>query len=206
MFYMYFFGTLTNLLWYWQSVPAIFQRNNVIWVIMCTCQMYSFRKHWVQCLLIQYVVGNWLKCNMSDELQFKGNDPGAVRHGNFINYYQFNNVENRLKLLPTDLWNTETDQSFVCLDIGCNSGVNISLVIILALINAWIIWYGWCYGSRYFGACRMNNYAVGLWSLRGPSPPDCREQKIFSSAYTFQTQVILSTKRYTLSKLRLRVS
>jgi hypothetical protein len=73
---------------------------------------------------------------MLDELHFKGNDPGAVRHGNFINYYQFNNAENRLKLLPTDLWNTETDQSFVCLDIGCNSGVNINLVIILSLINA----------------------------------------------------------------------
>jgi hypothetical protein len=62
---------------------------------------------------------------MSDELNFKGNDPGAVRHGNFINYYQFNSVENRLHLLPKDLWKLETDQNFVCLDIGCNSGVSI---------------------------------------------------------------------------------
>lgn len=78
----------------------------------------------------------WLKCNMSDELHFKGSDPGAVRHGNFINYYQFNSVENRLQLLPTDLWSLETDQSFLCLDIGCNSGVNICLVTILSRTNA----------------------------------------------------------------------
>jgi hypothetical protein len=68
---------------------------------------------------------------MADELHFKGNDPGAVRHGNFINYYQFNSAESRLQLLPTDLWKVKSDQSFVCLDMGCNSGVNICLLIVL---------------------------------------------------------------------------
>lgn len=65
---------------------------------------------------------------MAGDLLFKGNDPGAVRHGNFINYYQFNSTESRLKLLPTDLWKVKSAQSLVCLDIGCNSGVNICFV------------------------------------------------------------------------------
>ncbi|PSN41831.1 putative RNA methyltransferase [Blattella germanica] len=58
---------------------------------------------------------------MSDDLKFVGNDPGAVKHGNFINYYQFNSVENRIKLLPNDVWTVSNDK-FVGLDIGCNSG------------------------------------------------------------------------------------
>jgi hypothetical protein len=52
-------------------------------------------------------------------------DPGAVRHGNFINYYKFNSTKSRLQLLPTDLWNAKCDERFVCLDVGCNSGVNV---------------------------------------------------------------------------------
>jgi hypothetical protein len=32
-------------------------------------------------------------------------DPGAARFGNFINYYQFNPPENRLKFLPANLSN-----------------------------------------------------------------------------------------------------
>jgi hypothetical protein len=77
-----------------------------------------------------------LKCDMADKLHFKGNDPGAVSYGNFINYYKFNSAENRLELLPTDLWNVKADQSFVCLDIGCNSGVNICFLTILTYLNA----------------------------------------------------------------------
>lgn len=54
-------------------------------------------------------------------------EPGAVRHGNFINYYDFNSASDRLKLLPFDssLWNTECDSSnkpYLVLDIGCNAG------------------------------------------------------------------------------------
>ena len=60
---------------------------------------------------------------MADELNFMGSDPGAVKHGNFINYYQFNPVQNRLKLLPKDIWTINNNDDLICLDIGCNSGV-----------------------------------------------------------------------------------
>lgn len=53
-------------------------------------------------------------------------EPGAVRHGNFINYYEFNSAKERLDLLPEDseLWSLdEGDGSAVLvLDVGCNSG------------------------------------------------------------------------------------
>jgi hypothetical protein len=65
---------------------------------------------------------------MAEELHFIGKDPGAVRHGNFINYYTFNSAKSRLQLLPTDLWKAKEGQNLVCLDIGCNSGVNICLL------------------------------------------------------------------------------
>ncbi|XP_069677140.1 probable RNA methyltransferase CG11342 [Periplaneta americana] len=60
---------------------------------------------------------------MAEHLKFKGGDPGAVKHGNFINYYQFNSAKNRLELLPLDIWNVNRDRNYICLDIGCNSGV-----------------------------------------------------------------------------------
>lgn len=50
-------------------------------------------------------------------------DSGASRFGNFINYYQFNPPENRLRLLPSHIWNIEHDKDVVCFDIGCNVGV-----------------------------------------------------------------------------------
>lgn len=60
------------------------------------------------------------------ELDFYGDNPGAVQYGNFINYYQFNAPENRLKLLPvTAIWNG--NKEFYGLDIGCNAGVNKTL-------------------------------------------------------------------------------
>lgn len=60
----------------------------------------------------------------NEDLQFKSGNPGAVKHGNFINYYQFHPPENRINLLPDDIWNTGNvvDNSFVALDIGCNAG------------------------------------------------------------------------------------
>ncbi|XP_023224632.1 pre-miRNA 5'-monophosphate methyltransferase-like [Centruroides sculpturatus] len=48
---------------------------------------------------------------------------GSAQFGNFNNYYQFNPVENRLKLLPInilDLFQNEVD--VLMLDIGCNAG------------------------------------------------------------------------------------
>lgn len=52
-------------------------------------------------------------------------EPGAARHGNFINYYEFNSAADRLNLLPrdTNLWKTlDENQKYLVLDIGCNSG------------------------------------------------------------------------------------
>lgn len=62
-------------------------------------------------------------------MEFKNQDPGSTRYGNFINYYTFNSAEDRLSLLPTHIWTTTTSQStdaendyFLVLDLGCNSG------------------------------------------------------------------------------------
>lgn len=54
-------------------------------------------------------------------------EPGAVRHGNFINYYDFNSAPDRRDLLPLDdeLWRTSTEESqepYLVLDVGCNAG------------------------------------------------------------------------------------
>lgn len=57
-----------------------------------------------------------------ESLQFNGDDPGAVRLGNFINYYDFHPPEERLKLLPNDVWLFRENQQYTCLDIGCNTG------------------------------------------------------------------------------------
>ncbi|XP_077283161.1 putative RNA methyltransferase CG11342 [Arctopsyche grandis] len=56
-----------------------------------------------------------------DNLSFKGNDPGAVRYGNFINYYQFHPPATRIDNLPDHLW-TQSGEHCAVLDIGCNSG------------------------------------------------------------------------------------
>lgn len=65
----------------------------------------------------------------STTYQANDTDPGAARQGNFINYYQFNPPSERLLLLfPDKLFNqleiTTKDDSLVCLDVGCNSGVS----------------------------------------------------------------------------------
>lgn len=56
-------------------------------------------------------------------------EPGAVRHGNFINYYDFNSATDRVKLLPINskLWKTSagitaTVDAYLVLDVGCNAG------------------------------------------------------------------------------------
>ena len=57
-------------------------------------------------------------------------DPGAARFGNFINYYQFNPPENRLKFLPANLGNMldVTKEPIAVLDVGCNAGVSINFL------------------------------------------------------------------------------
>lgn len=59
----------------------------------------------------------------NSNLNYRGGNPGAVQYGNFINYYQFHSPEDRLKLLPTDLW--PKSKSFYALDLGSNAGVRI---------------------------------------------------------------------------------
>ncbi|CAH1996445.1 unnamed protein product [Acanthoscelides obtectus] len=58
---------------------------------------------------------------MTEHLQFKDSNPGAVKYGNFINYYQFHPPEERIGLLPKDIW-VQNSNDFLALDIGCNSG------------------------------------------------------------------------------------
>ena len=65
----------------------------------------------------------------SENLSGKESDPGAARLGNFINYYQFHPPSERLSLLfPDKLYDRlnlhKGEDSIVCLDVGCNSGVS----------------------------------------------------------------------------------
>lgn len=58
-----------------------------------------------------------------NDLAYNGANPGSVRYGNFINYYQFHPAEDRIKLLPMNIWSPS--DTFVVLDIGCNAGVQL---------------------------------------------------------------------------------
>ncbi|XP_017889499.2 probable RNA methyltransferase CG11342 isoform X2 [Ceratina calcarata] len=59
----------------------------------------------------------------SKERQEGKTDPGASRHGNFINYYQFHPAEERVRQLPCGVWrSSHPDRKYVVLDIGCNAG------------------------------------------------------------------------------------
>lgn len=58
---------------------------------------------------------------LSEELQFKGGNPGAVQYGNFINYYKFHPPEERIKLIPIEI--LQLNEPYELLDIGCNTGV-----------------------------------------------------------------------------------
>ncbi|CAH0557136.1 unnamed protein product [Brassicogethes aeneus] len=57
-----------------------------------------------------------------DDLQFKNENPGSVKFGNFINYYKFHPPEQRTEHLPLDLWYSEKNCKQVLLDVGCNAG------------------------------------------------------------------------------------
>lgn len=62
-------------------------------------------------------------------LEIYGDDPGAVRHGNFINYYRFHSAEQRLNTIPArdiqehiqNIPDSSNDHLFA-LDLGCNTG------------------------------------------------------------------------------------
>lgn len=56
------------------------------------------------------------------DLNFYGSDPGAVKFGNFINYYSFHDVSERIKNLHPQMFPTPLDNQLVCLDVGCNTG------------------------------------------------------------------------------------
>ena len=59
-----------------------------------------------------------------DEERNEKSDPGASRHGNFINYYKFHPADERLQQLPRGIWKSSfQDQKYIALDIGCNAGV-----------------------------------------------------------------------------------
>ncbi|CAG9858773.1 unnamed protein product [Phyllotreta striolata] len=71
-------------------------------------------------------------CNDPNRLQFKGGNPGAVQFGNFINYYQFHSPDDRIKLLPENIWNIES--TCIALDVGCNAG-NLTVALRDFLLN-----------------------------------------------------------------------
>ena len=54
-------------------------------------------------------------------------DPGAIRHGNFMNYYQFHPAEERVRQLPRGVWQRQRvahpARKYAGLDVGCNAGV-----------------------------------------------------------------------------------
>lgn len=62
-------------------------------------------------------------CEKSDEKT----DPGAIRHGNFMNYYQFHPAEERVRQLPRGVWQRQRvghpARKYAGLDVGCNAGV-----------------------------------------------------------------------------------
>ena len=65
-------------------------------------------------------------------------EPGAVQHGNFINYYDFNPPSNRTELLKDPIHRFISERlgkdKIVCLDIGCNTGVSGCDTFYLALL------------------------------------------------------------------------
>lgn len=66
------------------------------------------------------------------DAETKSTNPGASRHGNFINYYQFHSVEERVRQLPLEICQSakNNDGKFVALDVGCNAGVRIVLFVL----------------------------------------------------------------------------
>lgn len=64
--------------------------------------------------------------NADNETSEEKTDPGASRHGNFMNYYQFHLAEERVRQLPCGVWQrrrvAHPDRKYAGLDIGCNTG------------------------------------------------------------------------------------
>lgn len=59
----------------------------------------------------------------TEELTHLGSDPGAVKFGNFMNYYSFHSPGHRTNNLEKLMFPAPIDnQPFLCLDIGCNTG------------------------------------------------------------------------------------
>lgn len=58
----------------------------------------------------------------SEDISFIGNDPGAARHGNFINYYSFHPPQQRIENFNPNMFPKNSSGAIVALDIGCNSG------------------------------------------------------------------------------------
>ncbi|XP_049865171.1 probable RNA methyltransferase CG11342 [Pectinophora gossypiella] len=58
----------------------------------------------------------------TEDLSFYGSDPGAVKYGNFINYYSFHSAKQRIDNLHPQMFPRTTETSILCLDIGCNTG------------------------------------------------------------------------------------
>ncbi|CAK1603110.1 unnamed protein product [Parnassius mnemosyne] len=60
---------------------------------------------------------------VTEELSYCGQDPGAAKFGNFINYYSFHEANQRIQNLHTSMFPKLTvSEDIVCLDIGCNTG------------------------------------------------------------------------------------
>ena len=83
--------------------------------------------------------------SMADDRGEKSFDPGAARHGNFINYYEFNPPENRTQLLGTHLGDFVANEighaDVACLDVGCNTGVSLTFQVLPIFVELPTHWY-----------------------------------------------------------------
>ncbi|XP_012537687.1 probable RNA methyltransferase CG11342 [Monomorium pharaonis] len=65
-------------------------------------------------------------CASEFERSDEKTDPGAIRHGNFMNYYQFHPAEERVRQLPRGVWQRQRvahpARKYAGLDVGCNAG------------------------------------------------------------------------------------
>ncbi|XP_036225293.2 probable RNA methyltransferase CG11342 [Bactrocera oleae] len=88
------------------------KKEPLVYIQMCKCHCKQLYKQ-------KYITTQQI-------MEYRNNDPGAVQYGNFINYYDFNNAGQRLKLLPRDVWidteNPHSGEPYLVLDIGCNAG------------------------------------------------------------------------------------
>lgn len=59
---------------------------------------------------------------VEETLDFYGSDPGAVKYGNFINYYSFHKAHERINNIYPEMFPVVETNDLYCLDIGCNTG------------------------------------------------------------------------------------